>query len=125
MGAGQAITALYEVVPGVSPAKVSDETLKVNISYTDPTAGSKSLAFPLVDSGQTFARRSDARASADFRFAAAVASFGMILRDSPYKGTATFDSTLAAAEDSIGSDPNGYRREFIQLVQRARQVRGR
>jgi hypothetical protein len=125
MGAGQTITALYEVVPGVPPAKASNETLKVNISYTDPTVGSKSLAFPLVDSGQTFARRSDARASADFRFAAAVASFGMILRDSPYKGTATFDSTLAAAEDSIGSDPNGYRREFIQLVQRARQVRGR
>ena len=49
----------------------------------------------------------------------------MLLRDSPYKGSATFDSTLAIAEDSIGSDRNGYRREFMQLVQRARQIRGR
>ena len=49
----------------------------------------------------------------------------MILRESPYKGTATIDSVLSMAEDSMGSDRNGYRREFLQLVQRARQIRGR
>ena len=74
--------------------------------------------FPLVDREQTFSR-----ASVDFRFAAAVAAFGMVLRDSPYKGTATMDSVLSLAEDGIGPDKNGYRREFLQLAQRARQIR--
>jgi Ca-activated chloride channel family protein len=140
MGAGHTVTVLYEVVPrgvsigapGVDPLKyqqpvaapapnASNETLTVKLRYKEPTASdSKLLSFPLVDREQTFAR-----ASVDFRFAAAVASFGMILRESPYKGTATFDSTLAIAEGSLGSDRSGYRREFMQLIQRARQVRGR
>jgi len=140
MGAGHTVTVLYEVVPrgvsigvpGVDPLKyqqpvaapapnASNETLTVKLRYKEPTASdSKLLSFPLVDREQTFAR-----ASVDFRFAAAVASFGMILRDSPYKGTATFDSTLAIAEGSLGSDRSGYRREFMQLIQRARQIRGR
>lgn len=121
MVAGQTITYLYEVVPKVPPAKASNEMLNLKISYmARNTSGGKSLSFGLVDREQTFAR-----ASADFRFAAAVASFGMILRDAPYKGTATFDSTLAIARNSVGSDRNGSRREFIQLVQRARQLRGR
>jgi len=78
------------------------------------------LTFPLVDREQAFAS-----ASTDFRFAASVASFGMILRDSPFKGTSTIDSVLNMAESSLGSDRNGYRREFLQLVQRTRQIRGR
>jgi Ca-activated chloride channel homolog len=46
----------------------------------------------------------------------------MILRNSQYKGTATLDSVLSMAEDSLGPDRNGYRREFLQLVQRARPI---
>ena len=93
----------------------------MKIRYKEPTdSESKLLVFPLVDREQTFAR-----SSVDFRFAAAVASFGMILRDSPYKGSATMDSVLSMAEDSMGSDRNGYRRGFLQLVQRSRQIRGR
>jgi len=141
MGAGHTVTALYEVVPrgiaigapGVDPLKyqeqpappparnASSETLTVKIRYKEPTgAESKLLSFPLVDREQVFTR-----AGADFRFAAAVASFGMIMRDSPYKGTATIDSVLSMAEDSMGSDRNGYRHEFLQLVQHARQISGR
>ena len=115
LASGRTITDLYEVVPRVQPSKDSNEMLSVTISYDG-----KSLSSSLVDRGQTFAR-----ASIDFRFAAAVASFGMILRDSTNKGTATFDSTLAIAEKSIGPDRNGARHEFIQLVQRARQIHGR
>src|SRR6185295_6555135 len=136
MGAGHTVTALYEIVPrgvsidapGVDPLKyqqpaaaaavparprdASNETLTVKIRYKEPAgADSKLLAFPLVDREQPFAR-----AGADFRFAAAVASFGMIMRDSPYKGAATLGSVLSMAEDSMGSDRNGYRREFLQLV---------
>jgi Ca-activated chloride channel family protein len=141
MGAGHRVTVLYEVVPrgvginapGVDPLKyqqpaptpvpanASNETLNVKIRYKEVSASdSKLLVFPLVDREQTFAR-----AAADFRFAAAVASFGMILHDSPYKGTATIDSVLSIAEDSVGTDRDGYRREFLQLVERARQIRGR
>jgi Ca-activated chloride channel family protein len=46
----------------------------------------------------------------------------MILRDSPYKGNATIDSVLTIAEDGLGSDRNGYRREFLQLVRQARNL---
>jgi Ca-activated chloride channel family protein len=141
MGAGHTVTVLYEVVPrgvainapGIDPlryqqppalsptAKTSNETLNVKVRYKEPTASdSKLLTFPLVDREQAFAS-----ASADFRFAASVASFGMILRDSPFKGTSTIDSVLNMAESSLGSDRNGYRREFLQLVQRTRQIRGR
>ena len=140
MGSGQTVTVLYEVVPrgvaingpGVDPLKyqqsaptpaanASNETLTVKIRYKEPAASdSKLLIFPLVDREQAFGR-----SSVDFRFAAAVASFGMILRESPYKGTATFDSVMGIAEDSLGADRNGYRREFLQLVGRARQLRAR
>jgi len=144
MGAGHTVTALYEVVPrgiaigapgapGLDPLKyqeqpappparnASNETLTVKIRYKEPAGTeSKLLSFPLVDREQVFTR-----AGADFRFAAAVASFGMIMRDSPYKGTATIDSVLSMAEDSMGFDRNGYRREFLQLVQHARQISGR
>jgi hypothetical protein len=117
---GQTTTVLYEVVPRVPPGKDSHDMLKVDISYMESNPGNKSLSFSLADHGQPFAR-----ASTDFRFAAAVASFGMILRDSPYKGSATFDSTLAIVRDNMGADLNGYRHEFMQFVQRARQIRGR
>jgi len=115
--AGQTLTALYEIVPKASKSG-STRALTVNIHYKDPNGvDARPLAFPLVDRGQTFEH-----ASADFRFAAAVASFGMVLRDSQYKGTASVDSTLAIAEHSIGSDRSGQRLEFVQLVERARQL---
>src|SRR5262245_62906425 len=121
MGAGHHVKVLFEVVPrGVSinapgidslkyqqpapaaaPApNISNETLTVKIRYNEPAASdSKMLIFPLVDREQAFAR-----SSVDFRFAAAVASFGMVLRESPYKGTTTFDSVMSIAEDSLGAD---------------------
>jgi len=143
MGAGQTVTVLYQVVPrgvpintpgapGVDPLRYQapaaplarnalNETLTVKVRYQEPSGGdSRLLEFPVIDRQQPFAK-----SSVDFRFAAAVASFGMILRDSPHKGTSTINSVLSIAEDSLGSDRNGYRREFLQLVQRARQIRGR
>jgi Ca-activated chloride channel family protein len=55
-----------------------------------------------------------------FRFSASVAAFGMILRNSSYKGTATVADVIALASNSRGTDPDGYRAEFIRLVQAAR-----
>ena len=143
MGAGHTVTALYEIVPrggavpgpDIDPLKYqtppqspappvrggSSETLTLKIRYKDPDGSeSKLLSLPLTDREGTFSR-----ASADFRFAASVAEFGMILRDSPYRGKATVGEVIENAQASKGSDRNGYRQEFIGLVQRTRQLRGR
>ena len=144
MGAGHSVTALYEIVPkggaipgpDVDPLKYqtpaaapapaakdrngSTETLTLKIRYKDPDGTeSKLLSLPLTDREATFSK-----ASVDFRFAASVAEFGMILRDSPYRGKASVGEVLENAQASRGQDRNGYRQEFIQLVQRSRSILG-
>jgi Ca-activated chloride channel family protein len=138
IGAGLTVTALFEVVgvgvdpgtPGVDPlryqaapattdlARSSGELLTVKVRYKEPDEDTSLLIdTPVRDAGRTFDE-----ATADFRFASSVAAFGMILRDSPHKGDATFDSVLDVAEDSRGADPEGYRDEFVDLVRRARAI---
>jgi Ca-activated chloride channel homolog len=139
MGAGQSVTALFEVVPRgieIEAASVdrlryqqleksarrdaSGEMLNVRIRYKQPDSDtSQSVETPVVDRGTAYNN-----AGSDFRFAAAVASFGMILRESPYKGESTLDAVIDMAERSRGADRNGYRDEFIQLVRKARLLRG-
>jgi Ca-activated chloride channel family protein len=60
--------------------------------------------------------------SEDYRFAAAVASFGMLLNDSKYKGGATYDSVASEAEGARGKDKRGYRGEFVRLIETARDL---
>ena len=137
IGAGHTVTALYEVVPagqkienpGVDELKYarpseeasgtgSDELMTVKLRYKEPDGDvSKPLNFGVVDTSAAYAN-----ASADFKFAAAVASFGMLLRDSPHKGEATFAAVRELAEASRGADPSGYRAEFLELVRRAQQL---
>ena len=90
----------------------------MSLRYKEPD-GDRSirLKFPVRDQGQRFSR-----ASSDFKFAAAVASFGMLLRGSPYKGNATLDAVLEIAEEGKGADPHGYRTEFIELVKQAKAI---
>ena len=85
-------------------------TLKVRYKRLD---GEKSalLEFPVVDDGYGLGDASD-----DFRFSAAVAAFGMILRGSQHKGDATLESVVEFAESGKGDDRFGYRQEFIDLV---------
>jgi Ca-activated chloride channel family protein len=142
MGSGQTVTALYEVVPrGVDvngtngeplryqPAAAAtpkprngigaNEMLDLRIRYKEPEGTeSKLIELPLLDRGASFTN-----ASSDFRFAAAVAGFGLVLRDSVYKGSATLDWVLSTAQNSRGVDKNGYRDEFIRLVQHSMQIR--
>jgi Ca-activated chloride channel family protein len=141
IGAGHTVTALYEVVPvgvespvaspGVDALKYqpvaanphsavrtpqSSELLTVKIRYKEPTADeSQLLDFPLRDNGADFEQ-----ASEDFKFAAAVASFGMLLRDSPHKGEATLVDISAWARAGIGNDAGGYRTEFLGLTERSK-----
>ena len=93
----------------------SRELLTLKIRYKEPTlAVSRKLEFPLTDAGGRFAD-----ASADFKFAAAVAEFGMILRDSPHKGSGTLAEVRAWAEAGTDGDAGGYRSEFTTLVRQA------
>ena len=92
--------------------------LTVKVRYKEPAGDvSSKLEFPLVDSGRAFAD-----ATVDFKFAAAVASFGMILRESPHKGLTDFAQVAAWAREGTGSDAGGYRGEFLGLVEQAKAV---
>jgi Ca-activated chloride channel family protein len=62
------------------------------------------------------------KAPADFQFAAAVASFGMLLRNSQYRGTSSFDNVLELAKAGLADDEHGYRAEFVDLVRRAKEI---
>ncbi len=134
IGAGHAVTALYEIVPvGVSepkpgvdplkyqkqaqpsPAAQSDELLTVKIRSKEPEGDKSVLSeFAVRESKQKFGN-----ASRDFKFAAAVAAFGMALRDSPYKGSTNMENALDWAKAGKGEDKHGYRQEFIRLIHRA------
>jgi Ca-activated chloride channel family protein len=130
MGSGHTVTALYEIVPagvkidlpGVDPLKYqtpaqpangSDEWLTVKMRYKQPDGDvSKELSSVLSGSAEK-------PLSEDFRFAAAVAEFGLVLRDSPYKGNATIAEVQTLAEGAVKFDPNGHRKEFLDLVRTA------
>jgi Ca-activated chloride channel family protein len=136
IGSGHTVTALYEVIPvgaetdtpvrGVDPLRYQrepdeerrsrgDELLYVKLRYKDPDGTtSKLLDRAVADRG--------GRPSADFTFAAAVAQFGLVLRDSEYKGTASLGDVLALARRSLGEDEHGYRADFVRLVEDTRQL---
>jgi Ca-activated chloride channel family protein len=96
----------------------TSELLTVKIRYKEPAGETSSrLEFPLRDTGARFED-----ASQDFKFAAAVAAFGMALRDSPHKGTMTLADVSRWARAGVGSDAGGYRSEFIGLVEQARTL---
>ena len=100
------------------PGTLSSELLTVKVRYKAPDGSmSQRLEFPLTDRGTTWADASD-----DFKFAASVAGFGMILRESPYKGTATLAAVAEWARQGLGSDAGGQRNEFLGLVSRAQTV---
>ncbi|MEZ5355455.1 MAG: DUF3520 domain-containing protein [Bryobacteraceae bacterium] len=134
LGAGHAITALYELAPpsasdagsyGVKlkyqepPAAQTghaEEVATVKIRYKEPTASSsRELQFAVAHGLQ------DAP-SPDFRFAAGVAQFGMVLRDSAHRGSASLDSAVQLVEDAIGEDADGLRAEFVYLAKLARDL---
>jgi Ca-activated chloride channel family protein len=131
IGAGHTVTALYELVP---PGKEAGLPKVDQIKYQKPVApsaaaGSEELftlkvAFKRPDQqkseylsfGVSQPDKPLEQAAADFKFAAAVACFGMLLRDSEHKGQATFEKCLELARAGKGQDASGYRSEFIQLV---------
>lgn len=124
INAGQTVTALYEIVPVASTTTPGQAALKtaptftINFRYKQPTAvSSQALELQVFDTNREFAF-----ASENMRFAASVAAYGLLLRNSAYKGDATYDKVHAWATASMTYDPYGYRSEFIQLVSKARQL---
>lgn len=139
MGAGHTVTALYEIVPrtsggtagkgGVDPLRYASvrgpqqargdfsvEWAQVKVRYKEPDGGQSRLISRIVRDGDY-----SAAPSPDFRMAEAVAAFGMILNDSPFKGRATLDMVLQRVSDpAVSSDV--YRKEFVGLVAKAVQM---
>lgn len=137
LGAGHSVTALYEIVP-VSAREGDDmlrpdalryqrpaaarartvsagtraqegELMYVRLRYKTPN-GTTSVPFEHIVADRVTA------ASTDFRFAQAVAAFGMSLRDSEHRGSATAEMALELANGALGTDAWGYRRDFVRLV---------
>jgi Ca-activated chloride channel family protein len=144
IGAGHSVTAIYEValvgdaavaVGGAEPLKyqpqpevkepvavdpnASKEVLTVKLRWKRPDGDRSTLVeVPLADRGAAFDE-----APADLRFAAAVAAFGMVLRESPERGDASLPMVAKIAGGAMGRDDGGYRAEFLDLVRRAESGR--
>ena len=135
MGAGHTVTALYEIIPTGTPGNIpgsvdplkyqsqtnvnaqtsnSSELLTVKLRYKTPEEEkSKKIEKSVTDMGKD-------NVSPDFRFASAVAMFAQLLKDSDFKGEATYDKVIETANKGLSFDPEGYRAEFVRLVQRAK-----
>jgi Ca-activated chloride channel family protein len=137
MGSGHSVTALYEIVPAGAP---DDGTIRrpdslryqtsvaprgqitgrelgfVKVRYKTPDGDrSRLLSQPIAATrGETM--------SPDFRFQQAVAEFGLLLKGSAYRGSASFEDVIAAARASLGPDPDGYRAEFVRLAAAAQSL---
>lgn len=133
IGSGHTVTAFYEIVP--PGAELPDQTGKIDLHYQKPkdvatdgesseemltvklrykwpgTDRSRLFESPATDLGTDFEK-----ASEDFKFASAVAGFGMLLRQSPHSGTFTYEMAIATAKANLGADSFGDRKEFVEIV---------
>lgn len=139
LGSGHTVTALYEIIPvGVksdfientdplkyqssTEAKTSNnaagELMTIKLRYKAPDSDrSRLMEHPVIDDHITLDNSSD-----NFRFAAAVAQFGMLLRQSEFMQQSSYGNVLALANSAVADDKEGYRKEFIQLVQKANGI---
>jgi Ca-activated chloride channel family protein len=136
LGSGHTVTALYEIIPvgeessflqrvdslkyqqkvvPLSKTAQTDEIMTVKFRYKAPDGDvSKLIEHPVKDKEISIAKTSD-----NFRFATSVAQFGMLLRNSEFKSNASFENVLTLARKAKGNDEEGYRSEFIRLVESA------
>lgn len=114
VGSGHRVTALYLLQP-LAPA---GELAHVKVRYQPPQGGTSKLLSAVVTCDRL---RQASQASEDFRFAAAVSQFSLILQGQP--GSGQLPQVLELARSSRGQDPEGYRGEFLKLVARAQSLR--
>ncbi len=137
IGAGHSVTALYEIVPQAAgaPGHEADPNPFVERGRPSPEADAGALVrvrlrYKPAGSEASRLREQDVRdgggafdgASPDFRWAAAVTMFGMLLSDAPDRGGSTCDAALEIAGAAVGEDREGYRREMLDLIARARAI---
>jgi autotransporter-associated beta strand protein len=145
IGAGHNVVALYEVVPAnlppgaeprpavdslkyqppaIVPERLADaaksgELMTVKLRYKEADGStSRLIEVPAKDEGKTLTASSE-----EYKFSAAVAGFGLLLRDSAYKGNLSWETVRKLALDGKGSDKLGYRGEFLQLIDKARGLK--
>lgn len=129
LGAGHTVTAIYEIIPANSNEKINgkvddlkyqtpkkitrkhtDELATVKLRYKFPKENTSNLLQEIVIT------KLENKPSNNFNFSAAVAGYGMLLRESEFKGDLTFENVIELAKSSKGTDDNGYRSEFIQQI---------
>ncbi len=125
IGCGHTVTALYEVIPSDSDEEVSNvdpleyqqqtkvksnNLMTVKVRYKKPNEDTSNLIVEKVEAGKT-------ESTNNLMFASAVAEFGMLLRESEFKGNATFADVLRRAKNSTGLDEYGYKADFIKMVE--------
>lgn len=138
LGSGHTVTALYEIVPPgvalpdstsvdalryqatgenrkIKPSTYVNELMFVKLRYKEPDGETSRLLSVPVNAGTGTIEM----ASENFRFAASVASFGMLLRDSKYKGASNYSFVKSLAESAMGKDTEGYRKEMLGLIDKA------
>ena len=117
LGAGHSVTALYEIVPAATAAGT---IARLRLRYKEPRGEtSRLLESSVIDEG-----KSVFHAAPDMQFAAAIAEFGMLLRNSAHRGTATYAEALSLARASRGVDLEGDRDEFVRMVDAGRAMSG-
>jgi Ca-activated chloride channel family protein len=147
MGSGHTVTAFYELVmedgAGAAAPSVSGTPAPEPLVFQSPTVlpSADTLAFRLRykvpgDGAETSTMIQDrlseaslmkplAESDVDFRFASAVVEFGMLLRDSPFKADSSWKAAMERARKAKGEDPEGYRAEFVRLVEAAELLAAR
>ncbi len=138
LGSGHTVTALYEIIPvgvedqytgSIDPLKYQDngidkkrnygnELMTVKLRYKQPDGNTSKLISNVVKNKVSeFENTSD-----NFRFSASIAGFGMILRNSEFKGNSDYSKVKKWAESARGKDKNGYRAEYIRLIESTRLI---
>jgi Ca-activated chloride channel homolog len=138
MGSGHTVTAIYEIIPQnidsdylktldslkyqkteLKPiANATNEMATLKIRYKQPDAdNSQKMEHIISTAAQPFEQSSE-----NFRFAMAVAEFGLLLRQSEYKGDATYAQAKQLATRALGADTEGYRKELLEMIDRAAKL---
>lgn len=141
LGSGHTVTALYEVIPvGVNSDFIesvdklkyqpgntivtsagSKEIMNIKFRYKKPDEDkSKLIEHPVIDGSIAINKTSE-----NFRFAAGVAQFGLLLVNSEFKSNASYNSAFKLAKGAVGEDKEGYRGEFLKLLRSAQTLAGK
>ena len=138
LGSGHTVTALYEIIPAgaenefdesVDPLRyqasvkkessiAKNELMNIKFRYKKPDGNTSKLIEHAVKETDV----AISNTSNNFRFAAAVAEFGMLLRKSEFKQQSSFDSAWKLAKNAMGNDTEGYRAEFLKLLKNAQSI---